>query len=213
MGGQSQYNLTPNPGQPGQPLSNDRSTWGVRSVRAGVVIAPGVLCETYAASDGTLLARPVQDTGGTATATYNPAICGISLLDVFAAEESYQVYAVPPSSTGSSFAGYPVGYSVPMMFRGGIWAAWDGNTGTALPKNGPSSLGANINYWHSSTGANSQGVFTTQAVSSTAGAEIAEAPEYIQVWDPFGKSGTYTDSFGNSVSIVALQINMVGAHG
>ena len=145
--------------------------------------------------------------------TFNPAICGISLLDVFAAEESYQVYSVPPSSTGASFAGYPVGFSVPMMFRGGIWAAWDGNTATALPKNGPSTLGQNINYWHSSTGANPQGVFTTKAVSATVGGEIDEAPQYIQVWDPFVKSGTYTDSFGNLVSIVAVNINVPGAHG
>jgi hypothetical protein len=200
---QTQYNLTPNPAQPGQPLSNDRSAWGVRSVRAGQVIAPGTLCESYAASDGTLLARPVQDTGSTAT-SYAPSLVGIALLDVFAGEQTYTTYATPPSTTGSSFGGYPVGFSVPFMYRGGIWGSWDGNTGTALTKNG------SINVWHSSTGANPQGVFTTKAPQTTTGAEIDLVGPYIQVFDPFGKSGSYTDSFGNTNSVVALNINLPG---
>jgi len=204
---QTNYNLTPNAAQAGMPLSNDRSAMVIRSVRAGAVIPFGVLCETYAATDGTLLARPMQDPGGTATSTYSPALAGISLGDVFAAEMSYQVYSVPPSTTGSSVAGYPIGYSVPFVARGGIWAAWDGNTATALPKNG------SINVWHSSTGANPQGVFTTKAQSSTVGGEIDAAGQYIQVWDPFAKSGAYTDSFGNVNNVVAININLPGAHG
>jgi hypothetical protein len=199
---QTQYNLTPSPAQAGQPLSSDRSAYGVRSVRAGVAIPFGVLCETYAASDGTLLAKPVQDS--TTGTLFAPALCGISLADVFAAEMSYTTYAVPPSTTGSSVAGYPVGYSVPMVFRGGIWAAWDGNTGTALTKNG------SINVLHFSTGTTSQGVFTTRAAQGGVGAEIDAAGAYIQVWDPFAKSGSYTDSFGNVDKIVAININLPG---
>lgn len=199
---QTTYNLGPNPAQAGQPLSNDRSMLRVMSVRAGVVIPFGVLCETYAGSDGTLIARPVQDsqTGS----SFAPALCGIAMADVFAAEMGYTVYAVPPSTTGNSFSGYPVGYSVPMVYDGGIWGAWDGNTGTAITKNG------SINVLHSSTGTTNQGVFTTKAAQGGVGSEIDAAGAYIQVWDPFARSGAYTDSFGNVNNILPIMINLPG---
>lgn len=199
---QTTVNLTPNPAQPGQLLSNDRSAIGVRTVPAGVVVPFGVLCEVYAATNGNALCRPVKDstTGG----SFAPALGGISILDEVAVEMGYTVYAVPPSTTGSSATGYPIGYSVPLLFRGGIWGSWDGNTGTALPLTGA------IQVWHSSDGTHAQGVFTTLAASATAGAEIDAAGAYITVWDPFVKSGAYTDSFGNTVDIVALNINLPG---
>lgn len=199
---QTQYNLTPNPAQPGQLLSNDRSMLRVRTVPAGVVIPFGVLCETFAASNGQLLARPVQDSG--TAGSFLPALVGISMMDVFAAEMGYIPYAVPPSTTGMSVTGYPVGFSVPFVVVGGVWGAWDGNTGVALPANG------GIQVWHSSTGANPQGVFTTKPAQTTAGAEIDGPFAYVQVWDPFIKSGAYTDSFGNVIDIVALNINLPG---
>lgn len=199
---QTTYNLTPPPAQPGALLSNDRSGLMVRTVPAGVVVPFGVLCETYAATNGQLLCRPVQDstTGG----SFVPAVAGISMLDNLAVEMGYTAYAVPPSTTGSSVTGYPVGYSVPLVFRGGIWGSWDGNTGVALPTNG------GIQVWHSSTGANPQGVFTTKAAQTTAGAEIDGPFGYFSVFDPFVKSGAYTDAFGNVIDIVALQINLPG---
>jgi hypothetical protein len=199
---QTTYNLGPNPAQAGQPLSNDKSMMRVMSVRAGVVIPFGVLCETYAGTDGTLLARPVQDS--TTGSNFAPTLCGISLADVFAAEMGYTVYAVPPSTTGNTFSGYPVGYSVPMVYDGGIWAVWDGNTGTALPKNG------SIQVWHSSNGVNPQGQFTTKAAQGGVGTEIDAAGAYIQVWDPFVRSGAYTDSFGNVNNLVSIMINLPG---
>jgi hypothetical protein len=197
---QTTYNLTPNPAQPGQMLSNDRSASAIRTVPAGVVIPFGVLCEIYAASNGQALARPVQDSG--TAGTFLPNLVGISLLDPFAVEQSYVTYAVPASTSGSTMVGYPIGYSVPFVYRGGIWGSWDGNTGVAL------GLGAGIQVWHSSTGANPQGVFTTKAAQTTAGAEIDGPLPYLQIWDPFLKSGAYTDSFGNVIDIVALQINL-----
>lgn len=199
---QTTYNLSPNPAQPGQPLSNDGSMLRVMSVRAGVVIPFGVLCETFAGTDGTLLARPVQD-AGTASA-FQPALCGVSMADVFAAEMGYVQYAVPPSTTGNTLTGYPVGYSVPMVYDGGIWGQWDGNTTVALPKNG------SIQVWHSSTGANPQGQFTTKPAQGAVGAEIDAAGSYINVWDPFGRAGAYTDSFGNVNNIVPILINLPG---
>jgi hypothetical protein len=208
---QTTYNLTPNPAQPGMLLSNDRHSLMVRTVPAGVVIPFGVLCETYAASNGQLLARPVQDSGawnsaGTVTTTppTSPLLVGISMLDILAVEMAYIPYAVPPSTSFSGATGYPVGFSVPFVFRGGVWGAWDGNTATALPANGF------INVWHSSTGANPQGVFTTRAVASTAGAEIDSTYPFISIFDPFLKSGAYTDSFGNTIDVVSLQINLPG---
>jgi hypothetical protein len=199
---QTNVNLTPNPAQPGQPLSNDRTSYLVRCVPAGVVVPFGVLCEVYAASNGQALCRPVQD--ATTGSSFLPLLGGISMLDAFAVEMGYTTYSVPPSTTGSSSAGYPIGFSVPLVYRGGIWGAWDGNTGTALPLTG------GIQVWHSSDGSHSQGVFTTLAAQTTLHQEIDGPLPYITVWDPFLKSGAYTDSFGNVVDIVALQINLPG---
>lgn len=199
MGGQTNYNLTPNPGQPGQLLDNERSNQDIVTVLAGVVIPFGVLCELNSVTG---LAQPVKDstTGG----SFAPALCGISVLDTVAVEQAYQTYQVPASGTGSSLAGYPVGYPVPFLRRGRIWASWDGNTGTALPRQGA------IQVWHSSDGSHSQGIFTTLAVSATAGAEIDLSGAYIGVWDPNLVSGAFTDSFGNVVDIVAIAINLPG---
>jgi hypothetical protein len=199
---QLNYNLSPNPAQPGMPLSNDRTAYLVRSVPAGVIVPFGVLCEIYASSNGTAVCRPVQDatTGG----AFAPLQGGVSMLDEFAVEMGYTPYPVPPSTVGNTTAGYPIGYSVPLVFRGGIWGSWDGNTGVALAITGP------IQVWHSSTGANPQGVFTTKAVSATVGGEIDLAGASIIQWDPWLRGGAYTDSFGNVTDVVALQINLPG---
>lgn len=171
------------------------------TVVAGAVIAPGVLCETYV-SAGKVLARPVQDstTGG----AFAPTLAGISFLDPESVEQNYVVFPVPPSGSGSTFSGYPIGFPVPFVRQGRIWAAWDGNTGTALPSNGA------MRVWHSSTGANPQGTFTTLAVSATVGGEIDNAGAYINLFDPNLVSGIYTDSFGNVIDMVNLEINLPG---
>lgn len=199
---QTNSNLSPNPAQPGQPFSNDRTAFLVRSVPAGVVCPFGVYCEVYAAANGQALCRPVADatTGG----AFVPLQGGISMLDEFAVEMGYTPYAVPPSTAGNTCAGYPVGYSVPLVYRGGIWGSWDGNTGVATAISGP------IQVWHSSDGTHAQGVFTTKAVSAVAGAEIDLAGAGIVQWDPNRLGGAYTDSFGNVVDIIGLQINLPG---
>lgn len=201
QGGQTTYNLNPNPAQPGQPSDAGRSSQRIVTVVAGVVIPFGVLCETYVSS-GKTLARPVQDstTGG----SFVPTLIGFSVLDTVAVEQGYTTFPVPPSGTGSSVAGWPVGYAVPFMRIGRIWAAWDGNVGVALVGNG------GIQVWHSSTGANPQGVLTTKAAQTTAGAEIDGPFAYLNIWDPNLVSGAFTDSFGNTINIVNVEINLPG---
>ena len=198
---QTHYNRTPNPGQPG--MLSDAGYHGqvIVTVVAGVVIPPGTLCETYSSS-GKILARPVQD--ATTGASFAPALAGIAFLDPESVEQTYVTFPVPPSNTGSSFSGYPIGFPVPFVRRGRIWAAWDGNTGTALPSNG------GMQVWHSSDGTHKQGIFTTLAVSTTAGAEIDKAGAYINLFDPNLVSGEYTDSFGNVLDMVNLEINIPG---
>ena len=198
---QTTYNLGPNPGQPGMLSDAGYQSQRIVTVVAGAVIAPGVLCETYV-SAGKVLARPVQDaaTGG----SFAPTLAGISFLDPIAVEQTYVVYPVPPSNTGLSFAGYPIGFPVPFVRRGRIWAAWDGNTGVALPSNG------GLQVWHSSDGSAAQGVFTTIAAQATLHSEIDAAGAYINLFDPNLVSGAYTDSFGNVLDMVNLEINLPG---
>lgn len=134
---------------------------------------------------------------------YNPNLMGVSLIDIAGAEQSYVPYAVPNAGAGSSFVGWPMGKAVPIMRRGRIWTLWDGNTGNALPF----PMGA-MNVWHSSTGANPQGVVTTRAVASTAGGEIDLLPASCRFYDPRQVSGSYTDSFGNSNPIAVMSLNI-----
>jgi hypothetical protein len=198
---QTQYNLTPNPAQAGQLVDGERQSMVIKSVRAGVVIPFGVLCETYT-SGGQILARPVNDatTGG----SFAPTLVGLSMGVNFGVEQSYVTFPVPPSTSGSTLAGWPVGAYVPFIRRGNLWCQWDGNTGVALPTNGT------IQVWHSSDGSTFQGVFTTKAAQTTLHSEIDNSPASINVFDSNQVSGTYTDSFGNTVSIVAIEINLPG---
>jgi hypothetical protein len=167
------------------------------SVTAGTA---GVLATTYGGS---------SSSSGTTTnvspGVYQPELIGVSMIDTFGVEEAYVPYAVPNAGAGSTFAGWPVGKSVPILRKGRIWTQWDGNTGNALPL----AIGA-MNVIHSSTGANPQGVVTTKAVSTTAGNEIDALPTACQIYDPRNYSGTYTDVFGNSTSVVVMQLNLPG---
>lgn len=137
------------------------------------------------------------------SSVYQPNLVGVSLMDVVGAEQAYTPYAVPNAGAGSTFAGYPVGKSVPVMRRGRIWVLWDGNTGNALP----SPMGS-MNVWHSSTGANPQGVATTRAVSTTAGGEIDTLPASCRFYDPRQVSGSYTDAFGTVTPLVVMSLNV-----
>lgn len=198
---QLSYPLTGNPGQPGQ-LFDNRGADDIVNCIAGAVIPPGVFCELVLVS-GAYLLFPLKDsaTGG----SFAPQLVGVSVMDVVGAEQSYVTYAVPNAGAGSTFAGYPIGKSVPVLRRGRIWTQWDGDTGTALPV----AIGA-MNVIHSSTGAHPQGVVTTKAVSATAGFEIDVLPTACQLYDPRSYSGTYTDAFNTATSMVVMNLNLPG---
>lgn len=184
-------------GQPGMAFDMETSNRDVVSRVAAVNIPFGVACELNSAGN----AVPLKDTG--TTTTFTPQFIGVSLLDSLGVENTYTVFPVPPSSNPSTATGYLAGQSVPFMRRGRIWVLTDGG-GTFLR------YGA-INVWHSSTGANAQGVFTYTATQTTAGAEIDVAPN-VTVWNPDligGVTGpTFTDSFGNTFNTLVVEINL-----
>lgn len=199
---QLSYPLTGNPGQPGQLFDNERHNADIVQAIAGVVIPPGVFVEFVLVS-GAYLAFPLKDSG--TGGTFLPELIGVSMIDVGDAEQAYQTYTVPNAGTGSSFAGYPVGKAFPVVRRGRVWTQWDGNTGVALPL----AIGA-MQVWHSSTGANPQGVVTTKAAQITVGAEIDALPTACQLYDPRNFSGTYVDAFGTTTSMVVMALNLPG---
>ena len=182
---------------------NQRSNATILTAICGTVIPPGTMCEFVSVS-GQYVAFPLKDTG--TTTSFLPKLAGVAVLDAVGAEQSYVTYAVPNSGAGSTFAGYPKGMAIGFLQQGLIWVAWDGNTGTALPL--PKGT---MQFWHSSTGANLQGVATTLAASATAGAEIDTLPTGQAVfYDPRQVSATYTDPWGNSRSAVVMSINLLG---
>lgn len=138
-------------------------------------------------------------------ASYGPSLIGVSVMDVVGAEQGYQTYQVPNAGVGSTFVGYPKGRAVPVCRKGRIWTLWDGSTSTPLPFPDGS-----MNVIHSSTGANPQGVVTTKAPSTTAGFEIDPLPACCQLYDPRQLSGTYTDAFGTTTSMVVMSLNLPG---
>ena len=184
-------------GQPGLAFDQNVSGRDVVSRIAAVNIPFGVACELNSSG----LAVPLQDstTGG----SFNPEFIGVSMIDPLGVEENYQTFTVPNVGTGSTSSGYLKGQSIPFMRRGRIWVLTDAG-GTFLR------YGA-INVWHSSTGANDQGVFTFTAPATTAGAEIDIAPN-CTTWNPDligGTTGpTFTDSFGNVFNTVVVEINL-----
>lgn len=149
-------------------------------------------------------------TAGATTATlpgagYGPSLIGVSVMDVVGAEQGYQTFQVPNSGVGSTFVGYPKGRAVPVCRKGRIWTLWDGSTAIALPF--PDGA---MNVIHSSTGANPQGVVTTKVPSTTVGFEIDPLPACCQLYDPRQVSGTYTDGFGTTTSMVVMSLNLPG---
>ncbi len=87
--------------------------------------------------------------------------------------------------------GYPVGQDVPVLRRGRIWAN--------VAAGATFAQGAAVNYTHSSDGSNSQGAFTSVAVSAVAGSEISATKA---VW--FQDGGLV----GASPSIACIELNL-----
>ena len=104
-------------------------------------------------------------------------------------------------SPGSSSSGWKAGTSVPLMRRGRIWTLGDASTSN---RTGP------INVWHSSTGANPQGVFTFTTAANlaafTAGTEIDVAPNCV-VWNPDNVPTSFVDPFGSLNQVFPVEIN------
>jgi hypothetical protein len=203
--GQTNYSLGPNPGVPGKvwDLSALR-TGDIVSFVAGILIPFGVMVELN--STGKL--QPVQDINanwpptGTVAGT---SLAGVSVWDPEGVMQDFLGSAptVPPTGGGSSTAGYPKGFRVPVLRRGRIWVQYD-NTGTATR------IGA-VNVWHSSDGTHAQGVFTFAAPATTAGAEVSVAPVSFEFWNPENTTatiGSFTDAFGNVVGMAVVNVNL-----
>jgi hypothetical protein len=133
---------------------------------------------------------------------YQPIAGGICLYDELGAEENYVPFQVPISANGSTSPGYLKGQVIPLLRRGRIWVLGDAG-GTINPYA--------INVWHSSTGANLQGVFTFSPSSQTVGAEIDLAPGIIP-WPATNTGAAYpasaTDPFGNLFKAYPVEVNL-----
>lgn len=189
------YNLRSVPAVPGMPFDGDMLGNKVQSFPAKYAVGFGIAVELN--SDGTI--QPAQ----TATTGAPPAtLIGVTMYDP-AREQSYPPNALTPSST----PGYAAGEMVPVMTRGTMYVAQDGGGSW-------SNLGV-LNLWHSSDGTHNQGVFTFTAAATTSGAEIDHAPAWMVALKPFTTSpiadvGSFTDGFGQTVTIGVVSINFPG---
>ena len=175
------------PGLPGMPFG-EWNELSIVSYPAGAVIQPGIAVEVSAG-----LLYPLKDatTGG----AFAPKLVGVSLRDPMM-ENSY-----PPAAGTAvvAFAGYQIGQPVPVVRRGRVFVQTD-NVG-AWPEMGT------VNVWHSSTGANAQGVFTLTAVSAVAGAEIdALVAGVVGIRPEF--AGSFTNGFGLATLTAIVELNL-----
>lgn len=179
------------PGIPGTPfgLYNELT---IVSYPAGVA---GILPGTAVEVSSTGLLFPLKDAG--TAGSFVPALVGVALNDPMM-ENSY-----PPGSGTSvvTFGGYALGQMVPVVRKGRVFVIFDG-TGS-WPQMG------SVNVWHSSTGANLQGVFTLHATQTTAGAEIDTLVSGVVGIRP-ELSGTFTDGFGQSIITGIVELNLPG---
>ncbi len=196
------YNLEPIIGVPGMPFSPAQSNV-VESRPALVAIPFGVAVEIVI-SNGAEFVQPLQDSG--TTSSFLPALYGVSIYDP-AREQSLPVLGVNPGGIQTA-AGYAAGEMVPVMRSGTIYVLTDSATEQSSWASAWPSLGQ-VSVWHSSTGANFQGVFTMLAASATAGAEIDLLATSIIGRDP-GRQQTYTNGFGATFSIAVVEINLPG---
>jgi hypothetical protein len=194
---QTAMNLRPAVALPGTPFDINYMANDVLTFIASAIIPYGVAVELN--SNGTI--QPAQTT----TTGAPPAkLVGVSVYDALR-EQNYPPGAITPAYS----TGYQVGEAVPVMTRGRIYVAYDGggtwtNQGT-------------LNVWHSSTGANPQGVFTFSATSITAGAEIDNAPAWCTALKPISISpqaftGSFPDGFGQSITVGLVSLNWNGKY-
>lgn len=194
---QTNFNVYPsNAASPGQWA--DDGYHDVKSYPAKVAIGFGILCEIVL-TNGFEEIQPVQDTG--TTGSFLPVLAGVSVYDP--AREQAMPYG--PNGAPGTGGSYIAGEMVPCARRGRIWGQWDG-VGT-WPATGQ------IRVLHSSTGAFPQGVFTMAAASTTVGHEIdlvpVSAPNGPVIGiEPDRAQASYTDGFGNSISIGIVSLNL-----
>jgi hypothetical protein len=184
--------------QPGMPYDAEMSNRDVVSVVASQNIPFGSLVELTTGAASVVNLPNDAGTGG----SFLPKSVGIAMCNPLGTEESYLPGAVPNAGVGATAVGWLKGQKIPIMRRGRIWVLGDGG-GTPLI------FGA-INVWHSSTGANLQGVFTFSAVSTTVGAEIDICPNVV-VWNPdilTAAQLVQVDPFNNTFKIYPVGINL-----
>lgn len=186
---QTTFNVSPPSGMPGMPFDNGFVDG--RSFPALVAIPFGVLCELVL-SNGNYFAQPLQDTG--TAGSFTPVLAGVSRYN------AQRENALPNFSGSAGGGAYKAGEMVPFARRGRIWVQFDG-TGT-WPEY------ATPHVWHSSTGANPQGVFTMHATQTTVGAEIDNAPAGVLGIEAALAIASYTDGFGNTLSAAVVSLNL-----
>lgn len=194
MGGQTSYVRTLDVGVPGM-LADLNLDSRVVSFPAGETIPFGRLCEVDSAGNLHLVH------GGSAVASANSAIAGVSVFDV--ARE--QVLATTGGSAGNGY--YNSGDMVPVMRKGRIFGAWD-NSGTQLV------YGAVNVHTLSTTDTNGvRGVFSNGAVNTTAGSEITACPaEIITVRNVATLTPQRGAASANDYEYVCLlEVNLPGA--
>jgi len=203
--GQTKYTLAPLAGVPGKIFDFAALQSGdIVSFVAGTTIPFGVMCELNASG----VLQPVQDINANwppTGASSGTSLAGVSVWDPEGVMQDYLGSAptIPPTGGGSSTKGYPKGFRIPVLRRGRVWMAYDGQ-GT------PTRIGS-VNVWHSSDGTNPQGVITFTATSATAGAEVSTAPSSFESFNPDGTQAfSSQDQFGNNVSAIVVSVNLPG---
>ncbi len=199
---QTTYNLEPAIAVPGMRFSPAASD--IVEARPALVPCPFGVAVEIIVSGGIEYIQPLQDTG--TTSSFLPLLYGVVIYDP-AREQALPVLGVNPGGI-QTYAQYAAGEMVPVLRQGCIYALTDSATEQSSWANPWPSLGA-VNVWHSSTGANFQGVFTQLAASATAGAEIDACPTSI-IGRDIGRQQTYTNGFGAVFSIAVVELNQPG---
>jgi hypothetical protein len=199
---QTHYNLEPPIAVPGMRFSPAPSD--VIESRPALVACPFGVAVEIALVNGIEYVQPLQDTG--TTTTFLPKLYGAVIFDP-AREQALATPGVNPGGI-SGVAQYAAGETVPVLRSGCMYVLTDSATEQASWANPWPSLGA-VNVWHSSTGANFQGVFTQLAPSATVGAEIDALPTSIIGRDP-SRQQTYTNGWGSAFSVAIAEFNLPG---
>ena len=148
MAVQTAFPINNKAGVPGMLYDKDFSSLIDSKPCGAVALAPGMMVE--------LVAGVLQIAQGTGDPDANP-VWGVVMFS-----DSLE----PNPTTGAGE--YLPGMEVPVLRKGRIWVVLDAAVTVIVP-------GAVANFTHSSTGAYSQGLFTTVANSATVGHEISVA--------------------------------------